>query len=302
VTRDAPGTQRAKIAASAAASAPVVQAGTCMALAYPGQVAVNMNGALVTMNAVGTMPLVGDTVMVLQVGLTLVCLGSVGRPAHGTVTGAAAGNRVPVRGDDGVAYSLNYLHTYTPTVNDVVVIGWDVPGGVVLGPLNAPPVSDPNAPNGNSPGNPENSGPTTHSQTFNPTDSGTYQGSWFDTRVWCSANTVGAYFYGGQLAGTIPDDATIISVEVYIEELENDFPSSLATIGMMTLTSKSGVPVPALAVSVSAGSGWKSLPTSFGDSFKNGGQNGLATSHGGEHIWGARGTGNSGALKIVWSA
>lgn len=302
MTRDSLARQHAKALANTAVTTPKIQAAICLAPVYPGAVQVNLAGATVTVPCVGTMPLVGDTVTVLSLGLTLLCLGPSAKPAHGTVTASASGNRVQVTGDDGVSYSMNYLHTYTPAVNDNVILSWSVPGGVVLGPLNAPPTSDPNAGSSGGASNPEQTGPTTHTQTFNPTDSGTYESSWFDNRVWCSSSTNGAYFYGGQLAGTIPDNASIQSVQVYIDELTNYYPSSLATIGMHNLSSKSGAPSVSSAVSVSAGTGWKSLPTSFGDSFKTGAQKGLATNHGGEHIWGARGTGNSGALKITWKA
>jgi hypothetical protein len=293
---------RSQIKALSDAS-PIAQAATVLATSYPSYVTVNLAGGHVpVLCAGGQFPAVGDSVMVLQIGKTFVCMGALPKPAHGVVVAAASGGRVQVKADDNITYSMNYNHLYTPAVNDHVKLDWDLIGGYVVGPLATAPTGDPNIILPTGPGN-GGGGVTSHSATFNPTDSGTWNGSsYFTNQVYCGDSTLGAYFYGTQIADSIPDGATITGVAVYLDELTNYYPGSLATIGTHGLTGKSGAPTTGNAVGVSAGSGWKGLPTSFGDVLKTGAAFGLATDHGGYHIFAPKGVGNSGALTINWTA
>jgi hypothetical protein len=284
-------------------NSPVPQAAVVLATTYPSHVTVNLNGGAVPVLCVGgQFPAVGDSVMVLQIGTTFICLGAIPKPAHGVVTAAAAGGRVAVRADDGATYSLNYNHLYTPAVNDHVKIDWDLIGGFVVGPLAAAPTGDPNIVIPVGPPQPEDGGTKNYQATFNPTDSGTWNGSsYFTTQVYCGDSTLGAYFYGTQIRDTIPDNAAITGVALYVDETTNYYPSSLATFGTHGLPGKSGSPGTGNAVAISAGSGWKGLPTGFGDLLKTGAAYGLATNHGGYHIFSPKGVGNSGALTITWT-
>jgi len=285
-------------------ASPIAQAAVVLATSYPSNVTVNLAGGAVPALCVGgQFPAVGDSVMILRIDTTYICLGAIPKPAHGIVQAAAANGRVTVKCDDGVTYSLNYNHLYTPAVNDHVKIDWDLIGGFVVGPLAGAPTGDPNiiaapgAPSG------ETSGPQTQSVTFYPTDSGTWNGSsYFTNDVYCGDSTLGAYFYGTQIADTIPNGAVINAIAVFLDETTNYYPASLATIGTHGLTGKSGAPTTGNAVTVSAGSGWKFLPTVFGDVLKTGAAFGLATDHGGYHIFAPKGVGNSGALTINWTA
>jgi hypothetical protein len=284
------------------ASSPVAQAATVLETSYPSYVTVNLNGSHVpALCAGGQFPAVGDSVMVLQIGTLLICMGAIPKPAHGIVVSAASEGRVSVEADDGQTYSLNYNHLYTPAVNDHVKIDWDLIGGFVVGPLAAAPTGDPHLIVPTGPGGSEGSGGTT-TVAFNPTDSGTWNGSsYFTTQVYCGDTTLGAYFYGTQIADTIPDGAVINAIAVFVDETTNYYPGSLATFGLHSLPGRSGAPNPSSPVPIAAGSGWKNLPLSFGDALKTGAAFGLATDHGGYHIFAPKGVGNSGALSITWT-
>ena len=286
-----------------AKASPVPQAAVVLATSYPNYVTVNLAGGSVNAICVsGQFPAVGDSVIVLQVGDSMICLGAIPKPAHGIVVAAASGGRVSVKADDGVTYSVNYNHLYTPAVNDHVKLDWDLIGGFVVGPLAAAPTGDPNLIVPSGPTVPPDTR-TSHSATFYPTDSGTWNGTrYFTNDVYCGDNTLGAYFYGTQIADTIPDNATITAIAVYLDETTNYYPGSLATIGTHGLPSKSGAPVTGDAVAVSAGTGWKGLPNAFGGVLMTGAAYGLATDHGGYHIFAPKGVGNSGALTINWTA
>jgi hypothetical protein len=238
---------------------------------------------------------------VLQVGPTTVCLGALPKPAHGIVKSAPSGGRVVVTADDDLDYSVNYNNLYTPTVNDNVKLDWDLIGGFVVGPTASTPTGDPNivVPSGPPP---IEGGGGPHEQIFYPSDSGTTDGSgsWFTTEVFCSDSDVGAYFYGGQIVGTIPPGATITDGSIYIEETANYYPGSLATLGTSNIGDKSGVPAASNVINLSAGSGWKSLGGPILGALQTGAATALATAHGGYHIFAPKG-GLSGAIDIKWS-
>lgn len=240
MSQDSLAVKHAKLAAKVNANMPALQSGVVTSVdSTAGVATVSIGGGPVPAVCVGSIPAVGNGVIVLQVGTSYVCLGNIQGSGF---TGLTA------------------------------------------------------------PTNPEPTGVQTHTQIIYPTDSGSYiGGAWTDTRVFCTPGAIGAYFYGGQLDGTLPDAATITLVQVYIDELSNDQPSQAATVGMHSLTAKAGAPSPVAAAAIPAGSGWHTLPTSFGDSFKTGAQLGIATAHGGDHVWAAAGTGQSGALSITWS-
>lgn len=304
-TRDVNDQSREAVSALAKAGASV-KPGIVVSLDYPDSATVNIGGGTVSaICAGGQFPAVGDSVLVLQAGTALVCIGAMPKPAHGIVTATASGGHVNILADDGMTYAMNYNHLYTPAINDHVKLDWDLIGGYVVGPLAAAPTGDPNTVVPVAPTNPEggDSGPSSYSRIFYPTDSGTYNpdyGTYVFSDVWCSDSTFGAYFYGTQISGSIPDGATITSIRVYLQETANYYPGSLATIGTHALTHKAGQPTPSNVTTVSAGSGWKTLTAAIGNALKTGAAFGLATDHGGYHIFSRKG-GSSGALSISWT-
>src|SRR5690606_30652751 len=120
--------------------------------------------------------------------------------------------------------------------------------------------------------------------------------------VRCSSGNIGAWFYGSTIADTIPDGAKISRVQLYVNEFYNQFPSSLATIGLHALAAKAGAPSVSSPVTISAGSGWKDLPTSFGDALKTGAKLGVGTAEGGYHKFRpVSADADCGMLRIDWS-
>jgi hypothetical protein len=277
-----------------------LQQATCVAIDWVNGVAtVNVPGSIMSLPMVGQPPIIGGLCWVGFLGLQPIVLGPVARPAFGTATDVPSAGLVPVTGDDGVAYVVTYSSDQSITAGTRVQIDWSSGGTVV-----ALPEADPNT--GTSfvaTPNPV-AAPTSKTWTFYPTDSGTQNGSgssgsgsWGTNQVYCGDTTLGAYFYGTVVAGSIPDTATITSVKVYVNALQTS--GSDPSIGLHPLVSKSGNVSVSSAVSVAGGSGWKTLPNSFGDYLKTGSQRGLCTEHGGYHIWAPAGTGNSGALVIT---
>lgn len=292
-------TQQAQTTAELRAGLSRLDAGVCLSIDWATyQAVVSVSGGTVPMPMVGTAPAVGDRVLVGILGNLPVCLGAVARPATGTVASTAANGKVHVTGDDGADYTVAYDTAYTPAGGHRVALNWAVPGGFVLGRLSsdqaleAPStITAPSAKLGEA--------------TFIPTDSGTYDVNfhdWFTSQVWSSSSTFGLYFYGGQIASTIPDNAEILEIRLYVDSVYTT--GNSPTIGLHSETGKAGAPSVSSAVTIPGGSGWKGqgegVPLSFGDALKTGQALGLGTSHGGYHKWSPARTNNSGALYIRW--
>lgn len=270
--------------------------GTCVALDWINFLAsVSVGGGVVPMPMAGAAPQIGDQVWVGFLGNQPVCLGPVPRPTLGTVASAPANGRVRVRGDDQRVYTLTYSADITPVVQTRVAIDWSIPGGFILGQLSAEPQIVP-------PTVSVAPVPQLSEATFNPVASGTYRnGKWDTNEVWSTTDGLGAFFYGGQIDSTIPDDATILSVDLYVDAISTS--GGQPSIGTHTLQTKPlSAPIISNAVFVAGGTGWKSLPATFGDLLKSGSASGLGTSHGGAHKWTEAGSKNSGALTIKWRA
>jgi hypothetical protein len=186
-----------------------------------------------------------------------------------------------------------YDTAYTPVIGHRVALNWAVPGGFLLGRLSSDAILDPPPVTPTPP-----AGPTNFDVTFNPTDSGTYGSRWQSTEVWASASTRGAWFYGSQMASTIPDNATIDAVNIYLSSFYDlgDPP----ILSLHSQQSKGGAPDVIASHTAFSGSGWASLPPSWGDALKTGGAYGIGTNHGGYHKYRPAGQGNSGALAIRW--
>jgi hypothetical protein len=256
------------------------------------------SGPVQCFNAGVFQPLPGDQVRCLQVGTTTIMLGrSAPKAGTGTVT-TVASPFLSVLLSDGSTAQLPFLSSYAATVGDTVIIDWPA-GGFVLGKASAQPGGTYVPP----------ATPVAPSKTvsqFKCSASGNYYtiGGSFASGddVWCSDNNLGCWFYGSSIADTIPNTAKILNVRVYVDEFFNEFPSSLATIALHQLASKSGVPSMSSPTTISAGSGWKDLPNAFGDSLKTGSKKGVGTDRGGYHKFRGRSSDSrSGLLEITWS-
>lgn len=268
--------------------------GTFVATNTDGTVQIDFgDGAVTCLTAGSFQPLPGVSVRCLQTDVGTVLLGPASpRSSYGTVT--ATGSTTVTVTVGAETLQLPFDVGYTPrTIGDVVHIDWGA-GGIVIDKVSAVPSSS---------YLPPASSVKPYQADFRANDSGSYQsGSWNKTDVWCSDTNIGAWFYGTTIASTIPDGATITKVQVYIDEFYNQFPTSLATIGLHSLTGKAGAPAVSSAVTISAGSGWKTLPNSLGDALKTGARRGVGTNHGGFHKFRSRASdADSGLLRINWS-
>jgi len=296
------GKKQAEAAANLASGMSRLTTGICVGINWTSYSAkVNVGGGVVDMPMAGDPPVTGDKVLVGFLGNQPVCIGPVPKPATGTVAGSPSGGRVTVNADDGVTYTVSYLSGYTPVSGNRVALEWSVPGGLILGAVSAESVpTGPTAPSVPDDTADAPTKPKTYSRTFNPTNSGSYRSDsgWWIDEVWSADNNVGAYFYGGQIDSSIPDSAEVLEIRLYLHSIYEfgDKP----TIGVHTLSSKSGAPTVTSEVEVSGGSGWKKLPTGFGLALKNGTKKGVGTNHGGYHKFSPARSHNSGALYIKW--
>jgi hypothetical protein len=281
---------------------PTVQlpVGTFVSASTDGTVMIDFGkGSVSCLSAGWFQPLPGDPVRCLRTDDGTVMIGpSMPRSSIGTVT-ATGSPYLTVLTTVG-SRQLPYLSSYSsPAVNDSVDIDW-ASGGIVLGKTTAVPASTytPPAP-----------AASDFQADFRANDSGTFYvpgGNWAHEDVWCTStgNNRGAWFYGNKIKDTIPDGAEIQSVRLYLDEYYNDFPAQLALIGMHSLGSKAGTPTIVSAVTVSAGSGWKTLPDSFGDALKTGARLGVGTGSSGAsgfHKFRSRAAdADSGLLRIKW--
>lgn len=257
------------------------------------------NGPVSCQSASLFQPLPGDSVQCLQSGSMTMMIGpSSARSAIGVVV-AGGSPQITVMTSIG-SRQMFYNPAYTPTVSDTVLIDW-ASGGVVIGKTSGVPAGS---------YTPPATSPHAFQVDFAANDSGTYyvpNGAYNQTDVWCTStgNNRGAWFYGTTIADTIPDGATITLVEAFLPEFFNEFPSSLALIGLHTLVSKSGAPTISSAVSVPRGAGWVSLPTSFGDALKTGSMKGIGTGSSGSSGYhkytGRAADADSGKLRIGWT-
>lgn len=176
---------------------------------------VNIGGAEQVMMWAFYPPWEGDTVVVGYLGKKPIAFAQWGSPM-GTV-GSSDSELIVATGDDGREYIYPYTVGYSPAPGDRVVLLHShrhIPGEYTDEPAGSE-YRVPDAPPGQS-----------GQATFYPIDSagwrfGTqYQGSGVDA----SASKGGAYFYGYQIANTIPDSATIDSMVLHLTTNFDYFP------------------------------------------------------------------------------
>lgn len=196
-------------------------------------------------------------------------------------------------------FYLPYMQSYTPIVGNVVAIQWTFEGGLVTGTVSTTPkveTADP-APPRPAPA-PGGFRPT----PFRATVSGTYQsGSWTSGNVMSSDSGRGVFLYGSSVADTIPDDAVINFVRIWLspQQIFGD----PAQLRLVSNTALSGAPAwVGAAWPLAPAPGWQQIPNSFADWLKanNGG---LGFEGGGFHIFDSIAIDPmSGALDISYSA
>lgn len=230
-----------------------------------GLVKVRIGGAAQLMGWVGEPPWPGNKLRVTYAGRKPYC--EVVYPAvQGTVQSVTA-NIATVRGDDEetsvypISVSVGTLSTGDRVRLDhagrlVVHVYPAEPDEVILTPPPPPPV------------------PTGGAQTFRPVDSGNYRsGVYQGPLVEISVTRSGHYWYGTQIADTIPDSATIRRAEIFLSETWDNVPGTASHMGTHTQAYRGGEPGLSGSIDV-FGSG--AIPLGgFADALKTGGAMGI---------------------------
>ena len=294
----------------AATPSPIVpsglELGTCVSIDWGNRVAnVNVNGQVIPVAVIAELaPVPQQKCWVGTLAGGRICFGSIGGPSLATVTGAPAGGKLPILGDDQVAYQAAYDPNITSwSTGQRVLLQWA--GGAGGGPVVVLKLSaNPSAPDPNQPAPPViGGGATLHDLWFDPQWSGTQNGSgdtgngnfWTD-QVYCGNTTLGGWGYGTSVADTIPDNAAISYVGIVVAQQTGG--GNAPSFGLHTLTGRGGALTVTSAVGSSGGSGEKQLPASFGDALKTGAARGIGTHHGGYWIYAPAGVNGSGRLHI----
>ncbi len=175
-------------------------------------------------------------------------------PGTGTVD-SVAGGRATLSTDAGMV-TATYNTVDSLAAGQTVKIYWS-DGPHVIGILASAPT--PVTP----PVNPGTT-PTQHVDTFSAVDAGSWSSGsgWWQSQVWASDSTIGAWFYGTKIADTLAG-ATVSRIQIYVDARQvygsdpnfgtHDYASKPAT---PTISSATAIPV--------GGSGWFDLPLAFG--------------------------------------
>ncbi len=220
------------------ADAPTLAAGTVLSIDWSTTTArVNVGGGEISAAMIGIPPIPGDAVQVLIAGGQAVILGIASRAASGIALEASANGKVHIKGDDGVEYTLPMGVGLSLSVGDLVLVDWST-GGVVSQEISGTVSAGISAPTPAAPIPKPPSGGTgataTRTRTFSPTQSGSKQNGsgWRGGIVYFGQSYSSAgFFYGRQIADTIPDGATLASIAIYLEVTASSGVSYL-TIGM----------------------------------------------------------------------
>lgn len=257
-----------------------------------GLVTVDLGGAGVVMPWAGAAPWVGDRVAVAYLGRKPRAFVVHGSPA-GTVTASDASTATAL-GDDGVSY------TYPYRVGDALAPGDRVALDHALHLVAAEYTSEPQGGEYTTPGGPPSAGSA--AAWFYPTDSGHYWfGAYKNQFVEVSTQRAGYYWYGTQIANTIPDSATITRAELHLTENWDNFPATVSHLKVHADSSSVHSTEPVLsgtAINVTGG-GVVDI-SSFATALKNGTAFGVGFVIG--TGWRQFGTGSvSGAIYMSWA-
>ncbi len=254
----------ARMAAKLRAGLSDTSEGICISVDWVNRlVAVNVGGATQMMPWLGAPPFPSDRVRVIYAGTKPICELIQGSPV-GTVVSVAS-NLATCTGDDGKTYVYAIENGAALSAGQrvrldhagrLVVLRYAVnPPGLTLPGSNSAPGGSSNA-------------------TFLPVDSGCFRSGAFDTQfVEASSSRVAAYWYGTQIADTIPDGATITRAEINLVELWDQIPSAPTPMGTHTQPFRAAAPTVSGTINV-FGSGTVPLG-SFADALKTGAAYGI---------------------------
>lgn len=249
-------------------------------------------------------PRLQSNVWVLIVGQLAIAVGQPVRAPMGTVTGTPANGLVDVLVDDGITSTVGFATSYTPAAQHRVLLDWRAGGHILIRTDPAAAQPSPEVPPPTNPGTPV----VSKSRTFYASDSASHRrgGAWQSGSVYFGQSfDSSGYFYGTQIADTIPDGATITGVRVYLEVLQA---SGVATMPLSLHASagRSGGGL-ALDQTVDIGSmpagfrGDVQLPAGWGDLLKTGARLGIGTSGAGLRVLkGSSANAACGAMTLDW--
>lgn len=273
-------------------SADIVE-GVCVGMDWASRLAsVNIGGGVQMMRWDGYPPNEGDTVRVTYAGRVPTCRVVYGAAA-GSVQSVASGIATVLGDDDRV-----YVYPAAVTVAFGNRVRLDHAGRMVVAAYPAEPGTpvyevEPAPP-----------ARTEQERWFYPIDSGNYRfGTYYSGPAEVSSNRAAYYWYGTQIAGSIPDDAQILFAEVSLAEEWDNVPGTPSKLGTHGEATRSGS-APGLtgAIDVFGGGGINLMPggdTSFPDRLKSGGAYGLgfAAGFGWRRFSSAA---SSGGIRIRW--
>lgn len=262
--------------------------GYCEDLDWPNLLAtINIGGARQAMPWAGVPPWPGGRVAVVYSGNKPRCWAVYGA-SQGTVA-SVNGTEATVTGDDG----QTYIYPAAVTVTSGNRVRLDHGGQIIVAVYPAdptefvyvPPAAPPVAVGG--------------SATFRPIDSGNYRfGVYQGPYVEISDNRVGAYFYGTQLANTIPDSATITKATLQLAERWDNLPGTPSKLGTHTQPTRGSTPAISGAIDVYGGGSIGIMQ--FADALKTGAAYGVGFAAG--FGWRQFDTSAaSGAIYMEWS-
>lgn len=181
----------------------------------------------------------------------------------------------------------------TPAAGQVMALRWH--GGPFAMSVVSVAPPDPTPPP------PPSGGSTTHVDTFQAIDAGSFNRyGWQQAQVWASDTYQGAWFYGTKVPDTIPASASIQRVELFLNPQQVRFaPPNFALHAHPT--KPGGAPSFGAQQAIGAAAGWITLPNQWGDYLKSGGGSfGVGVNHGGYSIFRSLSQdGFSGALRIT---
>ena len=241
----------------------------------------------------GYMPRPGETVQILSVNDRHMLFPARALPGTGTVMTTSA-TLVSVQTVVGT-FSMPFVGA-APTSGQVVGISWSeqpfVIGALSVQPKAPDPIPDPGA-------------GVIRSAVFQALDTGSHNvgsSNYWQAQPWASDSTLGGWFYGTQTADTIPASASYVSLEFFVDRVQDQ--GSAPNFGLHALPVKAGQLSFSMTQAWDPPGGWQTPPNATGwfTALKaGGGRLGVGLNHGGYNKFASRAqNAMSGALRISW--
>jgi hypothetical protein len=198
------------------------------------------------------------------------------KAGSGTVV-SVAGNLVTLNTSYGQVV-VPFNSAVTPSAGQIMKLVWQEGGYAesVMSTSPQPPVA---------PAPPSPAGPTQHADNFVAQDAGSHNANgWWTNQVRADDSDLSAFWYGSKISDTIPSNAVITSIKIYISPVQ--IYGSAPNFGLHSDLSKpAGAPALGSIMAIPISAGWVTLPNSFATSLQaGGGAYGVGFAHGGFNI------------------